>query len=142
VDSNIEFLEISPNCNFQLTYVVICCRYKAQWVFARHRDRITWEIPGGHIEPGENPDEAAERELREETGAVEYDLWPVCNYSVENQLGKGYGRLYFASIHELKGLLEHEIVELSFRDDMPVSLTHAEIQPFLFQEVKKRLIYL
>ncbi len=27
-----------------------------------------WEIPGGGIHPGESPDEAAQRELREETG--------------------------------------------------------------------------
>jgi 8-oxo-dGTP diphosphatase len=138
----IEFLEISSHYHCRLTYVVICCRYKAQWVFARHRDRTTWEIPGGHIEPGENPDEAAERELREETGAVEYELHPVCNYSVENQHGKGYGRLYFALIHEMQGFLEHEIEELSFGNDLPQSLTHAEIQPFLFQEVKRRLNFM
>ncbi len=27
-----------------------------------------WEIPGGGLQPGESPDEAAQRELREETG--------------------------------------------------------------------------
>ncbi|MFD0959416.1 NUDIX domain-containing protein [Paenibacillus chungangensis] len=29
-----------------------------------------WDIPGGHIEPGENPEEAMRRELYEETGAL------------------------------------------------------------------------
>ncbi|CAG7627258.1 RNA pyrophosphohydrolase [Paenibacillus solanacearum] len=29
-----------------------------------------WDIPGGHIEPGESPEEAVIRELYEETGAV------------------------------------------------------------------------
>ena len=28
-----------------------------------------WDIPGGHIEPGESPEEAARREVYEETGA-------------------------------------------------------------------------
>src|SRR5450759_3451320 len=32
-------------------------------VLCRHRDRSTWETPGGHIEPGESPREAAVREL-------------------------------------------------------------------------------
>ncbi|MBO93714.1 MAG: NUDIX hydrolase, partial [Opitutales bacterium] len=31
---------------------------------------LSWEVPGGVIDPGENPIEAAIRELREETGFV------------------------------------------------------------------------
>jgi ADP-ribose pyrophosphatase len=29
-----------------------------------------WEVPAGHIDPGENEDQAAARELKEETGLV------------------------------------------------------------------------
>jgi 8-oxo-dGTP pyrophosphatase MutT (NUDIX family) len=33
-------------------------------------DESTWEFPGGHIDPGETPEEAARREIREEAGLV------------------------------------------------------------------------
>lgn len=33
-----------------------------------HRELERWLPPGGHLEPGETPDEAAIREVREETG--------------------------------------------------------------------------
>lgn len=36
--------------------------------FRHGLDNLTWEIPGGVLEPGESPQEGALRELREETG--------------------------------------------------------------------------
>ena len=65
-----------------LVFAVLVSRYQGQWVFCKHRDRDTWEIPGGHREAGESILDAARRELFEETGARAFDLRPVCVYSV------------------------------------------------------------
>src|SRR5579872_524529 len=43
---------------------------------------LIWEIPAGHIEPGENKLEAAKRELKEETGFSAKKLKPILNFYV------------------------------------------------------------
>ena len=65
-----------------LRFAVICARYQNQWLLVRHRERRTWECPGGHREPGEAIDDTARRELWEETGVLHFRLHPVCAYSV------------------------------------------------------------
>ena len=42
--------------------------------------RGCWEFPGGKIRPGELPEEAAARELLEETGLQAGDLEPLCTF--------------------------------------------------------------
>ena len=49
-------------------YVVVMSKYQGKILLSRHRDRTTWETQGGHIEPGEQEEETALREIWEETG--------------------------------------------------------------------------
>ena len=120
----------------QLTYVVIGARYRGDWIFVRHRDRVTWEMPAGHIENGETADQAAVRELFEEAGVVRSSLDHICDYAVTIDQETGYGRLYGATVHEFESILKFEIEELSFADNLPGALTYPEVQTVLFQRVK------
>ena len=132
------FHELKENRTF--LYVVIVSRRDDRWVFCRQKGRDTWEIPGGHVEAGESAEEAARRELFEETGAVDFDIRPICDYSVT--LGDGvqnFSRLFYAEIFEMEELGSFEIEETALYVDMPEKLTHPAIQPFLFAKVKEEL---
>lgn len=41
-----------------------------------------WSLPGGHLEPGETPEEAARREVEEETGLKPGPLHYFCTHEV------------------------------------------------------------
>lgn len=41
------------------------------------RGHLRWSLPKGHIEPGETPEQAAEREVHEETGITSRVLAPL-----------------------------------------------------------------
>ena len=120
----------------KLKYVVIVAKYDESLIYVRHKERTTWEIPGGHIEEGESAYEAACREIFEESGALKFYMEEICNYSVEVNGVKSFGSLMFADISEISELPESEIAEVIFSDKMPENLTYPHIQPILLQKVK------
>ena len=124
----------------KLTYSVISARYKDKWLFVRHHKRSTFEIAGGHIEEGESSDEAASRELEEETGATQFNIVCISTYSVTKNGETGWGRLYYADVQDLGPIPDiSEIQEVVMLDSIPEHPTHPDIQPHLF---RKTLEYL
>ena len=51
-----------------LKFAVIISKYNGKFVFCKHKERDTYELPGGHREENEDILTAAKRELYEETG--------------------------------------------------------------------------
>ena len=122
-----------------MKFAVIVSRYDGKRIYCKQKDCDTWEIPGGSREPGEPILNTAKRELFEETGALEYELTPICVCSVESDT-KSYGFLCFADIHALGELPPSEIDHIRLFEDEPRSLTYPHIQPFLLAKVKNWLI--
>lgn len=121
-----------------LKYVVIFVKQGKDWVLVRHRERSTWECAGGHIEPGETADEAAVRELYEETGAEEYTLHPLCAYSVSGaELPESFGMLYFAAVEKFGPLPGYEMEEVRSFSELPQKVTYPGIYPALYARVNE-----
>jgi len=125
-----------------LKFAVMVSRHNGRWVLCRHKSRNTYEWPGGHREPDETILDCAKRELWEETGAIKYNLFPVCVYSVVDEKTETFGMLYFAEIFEFEPLPQLEIENIEFFDELPQesdTWTYYAIQPKLTAKIREVL---
>ena len=123
-----------------LKFAVIVSKYNGKWVFCKHKQRETSEVPGGHREIGEKIGETAKRELYEETGAVDFTIKPICVYSVisdDIDAEETFGMLYFAEIRTFERELHSEIEKIILTDGKVDRWTYPEIQPKLMEKYRE-----
>lgn len=124
-----------------LKFAVIISKASGKWVFCKHKERDTYEAPGGHREINEKIIDTAKRELYEETGALKFSITPISIYSVTgrnrvNEKGEEtFGMLYYAEIETFEEELHSEIEKVVFMDELPVEWTYPLIQPKLIAKV-------
>lgn len=75
-------------------HILIVCRHKGEWLLTRHKQRGL-EFPGGKVEEGETLEEAARREVMEETGGILDHLVIIGEYQVSNEKGSFVKRIYY-----------------------------------------------
>lgn len=127
-----------------LKFAVIISKSNGKFVFCKHKERDTYEVPGGHREMNEDIFETAKRELNEETGAVDFDITPICVYSVtakDNFDGEEtFGMLYYADIRTFEEI-HSEIEKIIITDTLPLKWTYPLIQPELLKKAHKKGLY-
>jgi 8-oxo-dGTP diphosphatase len=118
-------------------YVIILSIYHDQLLLSKHKERTTWETQGGHIEAGETPLEAAKRELYEESGAIQYEIAPFCDYWAghPDEIHGAGGVVFIAHIATLGNIPESEMQEVKTFSELPDNITYPGITPVLYEKL-------
>ena len=128
-----------------LEFAVIIARHNNKWLFCKHKNRNTYEVPGGQRDNDEDIFETAKRELYEETGAREYTIKPVCVYSIKGNDGviyntnKRFGMVYYAEIKSFDTLPGFEMEKIELFDEVPKELTYPAVHPLILAKVDEIL---
>ncbi|WP_019243979.1 MULTISPECIES: RNA deprotection pyrophosphohydrolase [Bacillus] len=99
-DTNGNSVHFSTNLNTFSTspgHVLVLLYSSNGWVFTKHKKRGL-EFPGGKKELGETIEQAAKREVWEETGAHIKDLIYIGQYKVEGMEESFVKNVYFARV--------------------------------------------
>lgn len=126
----------------ELKYVVTVARHLNRWVFCRHKDQNTWELPGGYRAPSEKAINAAFRRLSEEAGVAKAKMYPISAFSFELNGEVVYGMLYFAEAWAFaKSSDSEDIEEVALLCSLPDELTYPDITLYLFAYAKSYIKY-
>ena len=136
-----------------LKFAVIIAKTEGKWVFCKHRERSTYEVPGGHREAGETILEAAKRELQEETGVkyaklVSGDIFSLETLTVNGHMKKGtyvpshlhFNVTYLAEAEESEELIVQEEENQAVKWWTFEEALKASTEPWMVERVYRKLM--
>ncbi|UOQ85355.1 RNA deprotection pyrophosphohydrolase [Gracilibacillus salinarum] len=82
-------------------HVWVICRFEEKWLLTKHKNRGL-EFPGGKVEKNETPEEAAIREVWEETGGEVAHIEYIGQYYVSGKREQLAKNIYFATVKALQ----------------------------------------
>lgn len=103
VDYYGNHVELSFNCDREeeAKHVFVICQSNGKWLLTKHLHR-GMEFPGGKVENGEVPMNAARREVMEETGGIVTNLHYIGQYRVDGKEKLIIKNIYFAQVDTLE----------------------------------------
>ncbi|GHU61238.1 hypothetical protein FACS189418_0550 [Clostridia bacterium] len=136
----VQFYDLEKIEESFLSFAVICAQYQHQWILCKNAEKSTYEFPGGCREVDESIMDTANRELYEETGAIDFTLTPIGVFSVQKNELQGssklkYGIFFYGKVDKIGELPDYEIKEICFRDDFPIEWTYPNIQAILIDQL-------
>src|SRR4051812_41862261 len=82
-------------------HVLVIFQHAGDWLLTNHKQRGL-EFPGGKMESGETLEEAARREVYEETGATLSNLTYIAEYQVSGQKGSFVKAVFWGTVNRVE----------------------------------------
>jgi 8-oxo-dGTP diphosphatase len=115
-------------------HVWVICRYKNKWLLTKHKER-GMEFPGGKVEEGETAEQAAIREVEEETGGLVQRIRYIGQYYVDGKRQAVVKNVYYAIIYRL--LPKDSYMETNgphLLKKLPKNVKYLEVYSFLMKD--------
>lgn len=101
-------------------HVLVICQYRNKWLLTKHKKRGI-EFPGGKREVGETIEDAARREVLEETGAKLNNLRQIGAYEVVDEQSTFTKAIFYAQVDVLTEQNHY------FETSGPVLVSHEDL---------------